>query len=163
MSPGLHTDRRNFLKTAAALTVTGSLLAGCTSSGTSGDSDNTPNADSGRQASFDGWFENTANYEEVIDKTDTSTVAVQVGADGNNGAYAFAPPAIKIASGTTVTWEWTGMGGSHNVVADDGSFESEMTAEQGHTFDHSFDSAGTYKYYCLPHKAMGMKGVVVVE
>lgn len=157
------TDRRNFLKTAATLSITGTFLSGCTSSGTAGDTEDTPNADNGGQASFDGWFENTANYDEVIDKTDASAVTVDVGADGNNGAYAFAPPAIKIASGTTVSWEWTGMGGSHNVVADDGSFESEMIGERGHTFDHTFDRSGTYKYYCLPHKAMGMKGVVVVE
>ncbi|MFC6823540.1 plastocyanin/azurin family copper-binding protein [Halopelagius fulvigenes] len=60
-------------------------------------------------------------------------------------------------------WEWSGQGGSHNVSAKDGSFGSEMTGEKGHTFERTFEEAGTYKYVCVPHEAMGMKGAVVVD
>jgi halocyanin-like protein len=155
------TDRRTFVKTVAALSLTGPLLAGCVDDGSSGN-DGSSNADSGRHASFGSWFENTANYEGVIDRTGTS-VTVQVGAETSNSPYTFAPPAIKIATGTTVTWKWTGLGGSHNVVSEDGSFESKLTSDKGHTFEHTFDTTGTYKYFCSPHKSMGMKGVVVVE
>jgi hypothetical protein len=65
--------------------------------------------------------------------------------------------------GTTVIWEWTGEGGSHNVVQEpDGAYESELVTEAGYTFSHTFESEGVSKYYCLPHRAVGMKGVVVV-
>lgn len=153
---GSHsTDRRTFIKTVSALSLTGPLLAGCMSNGSS-------NTNNEAKASFGGWLGNTANYEGVTEKTKKS-VTVKVGAKTSNGPYAFAPPAIKIGTGTTVTWKWTGIGGTHNVVAKDGSFSSDLTSEKGHTFEHTFDSTGTYKYSCLPHESMGMKGVVVVE
>lgn len=33
--------------------------------------------------------------------------------------------------------------------------------ETGFTFEQTFDSSGTTKYFCRPHKSVGMKGVVV--
>ncbi|PSP91806.1 halocyanin domain-containing protein, partial [Halobacteriales archaeon QS_4_66_20] len=59
--------------------------------------------------------------------------------------------------------EWTGEGGGHNVVDEDGKFESEIVSEGGHTFEYTFEESGTTRYYCAPHKASGMKGAVVVE
>jgi halocyanin-like protein len=162
-------DRRAILKTMA-VGATSMALAGCSSG--SGDSDDGENSDDGgsggddsgsESMSFDGWFDNVSNYDGVVDETGSSEVTVEVGADGNNGAFAFAPAAVKVSEGTTVVWEWTGEGGSHNVAAEDAEFESETVGEEGHTFSHTFDSAGTYKYACTPHKAMGMKGAIVVE
>jgi halocyanin-like protein len=171
-----HYSRRKVLALTGA--VGGVALAGCSSdsgsgNGNSGDttatttatpteSSGNSNGGSGSQ-SFGGWMENVGNYNSIVDETGKNEVTVEVGTEGNGGAYAFAPPAIKIASGTTVAWEWTGKGSMHNVVDNAGNFESEMTDEAGHTFEHTFESGGTYKYYCEPHKTMGMKGVVVVE
>ncbi len=127
-----------------------------------------PGAESGSSGSsgtadFDGWFDGVGNYDGVVDRTGEDEVTVQVGSQANGGAFGFGPAAISVSSGTTVTWEWTGDGGSHDVQADDGSFASELTDEAGHTFSHTFDNTGTTKYYCMPHKTMGMKGAVVVE
>ncbi|NHN61511.1 halocyanin domain-containing protein [Halorussus sp. JP-T4] len=108
------------------------------------------------------WFEGVSNYDGIVDETGQSEVTVEVGAAGNNGNFAFGPAAIRVDPGTTVVWEWTGKGGSHNVAAEDGSFESEMTGSTGHTFEQTFDETGITKYACTPHKAMGMKGAVVV-
>lgn len=163
MRSSTPTERRTFLKTAVAVSVAGPLLAGCTSSGTSSSGDGSSSSGNSGAPAFGGWLDNTANYDGVADKTGASTVTVKVAADGNNGPYAFAPPAIRVGTGTTVTWKWTGEGGSHNVAAQDGSFKSELSAEKGHTFEHTFESSGTYKYSCDPHAAMGMKGVVIVE
>jgi len=162
--------RRRFLGVAA--TTIGVGLAGC--SGGSADensgSDVTTEASDGGSgagesggADFGGWFDNVGNFDGVTDKTGQSEVTVEVGAQGNGGGYAFAPPAISVDAGTTVVWEWTGEGGMHNVAEEDGDFESEMKQEAGHTFSHTFDSAGTFKYKCVPHEAMGMKGAVVVK
>ncbi|HET7324346.1 MAG TPA: halocyanin domain-containing protein [Halococcus sp.] len=178
MRPTPSTGRRTFLKTATVAGA-GALLAGCTSTGTadsgdgsSGSDNNGTSADSdsaggasssGGASAFDGWLDGT-NYDgSVTDKTGASEATVKVGAETSSGPYAFAPPAVTVKTGTTVIWEWTGDGGSHNVVAQDGSFESELSAEKGHTFEHTFDSSGTYKYFCAPHKSMGMKGVVLVK
>ena len=117
----------------------------------------------GGTPSFDGWMENVDNYDGVADETGSDEVTVAVGAEGNGGAYAFDPPAIRVSSGTTVVWEWTGQGAQHNVAAEGGGFESDLSAEEGFTFEHAFSESGTSKYVCTPHRTLGMKGVVVVE
>ncbi|WP_458207796.1 halocyanin domain-containing protein [Haladaptatus sp. NG-SE-30] len=179
MQPKTKLTRRNVLQTTAV--AGGSLLlAGClgssganepTDSESGGDqtddtteksSDDSSDKSSDGSSAFGDWFEDVPNYDSVSDETGTDKVTVTVGADANNG-FTFAPPAIKVSTGTTVVWEWSGKGGSHNVVDQDGAFESKMVGEKGHTFEHTFSEAGTYKYYCEPHKAMGMKGGILVE
>jgi len=108
------------------------------------------------------WLAETDDAGSVVDRTGNSEVTVTVGAGGNGGAFGFGPPVVRVDPGTTVTWEWTGNGGSHNVVATDGAFESQLQGSQDATFSHTFESTGVSKYYCGPHKAMGMRGAVVV-
>jgi len=119
-------------------------------------------SDAAGEPDYGDWFSNVSNFDGTVDETGKSEVTVTVGADGNDGGFAFGPAAVRVDPGTTVVWEWTGKGGSHNVIGDDGGFESELTGETGHTFSHTFESEGVYKYFCRPHKAMGMKGAVVV-
>lgn len=145
-------NRRAFLRGAAGAAT----AATCTAAASS------PAVAQSSQSAFDGWFENVSNYDGVVDMTGNSEVTISVGAQGNDGNFAFGPAAVRVDPGTTVVWEWTGDGGSHNVVAEDGSFESEMASEQGHTFERTFDEEGVFKYACSPHKAMGMKGAIVV-
>jgi halocyanin-like protein len=121
---------------------------------TPGDSGDTP-------AEIQNWLSDVSNYDAVRDLTGQGSVTIGVGAQGNNGNFAFGPPAVRIDAGTTVTWEWTGKGGSHNVVDDSGSFESSLQASG--SFEHTFDSPGTFKYFCQPHRALGMKGAIIVE
>jgi halocyanin-like protein len=178
-------ERRTVLRGLGALALVGSV-AGCTTETDGGDGDSgatdTPDStpadadtatatDSG-SASGDGggagvsaveeYLSDAGNYDGVEDMSGSGSVTVEVGAQGNGGGFAFAPAAIRVAPGTTVTWEWTGKGGQHNVVHEGGAFESELVTEAGHTFEYTFEEAGTYRYYCQPHRALGMKGVVVV-
>jgi len=111
------------------------------------------------------------NYEETEDLTGEDEVTVDVGA-GDDG-YQFDPPAIRIDQDATVVWEWTGEGGGHNVVhvpedeeeleiedatgADEPVFETDITDEEGFTFEHQFEDTGTYPYVCEPHRQQGMK------
>ncbi|WP_416841294.1 halocyanin domain-containing protein [Haloferax sp. DFSO52] len=111
---------------------------------------------------LESWFENTSNYDGVTNQTGRKRVTVEVGTAANNGAFGFGPAAIRVSKGTTVVWKWTGNGGSHNVVAEDGGFESELVSEGGLTFERTFDETGTVTYACTPHKTLGMKGAVVV-
>lgn len=99
-------------------------------------------------------------YQGLVDWTGKESVTVEVGAceDG----LSFYPAAVQVDPGTTVRWLWTGQGGAHNVVAESGDFESEIIAEKGETFERTFEESGTSLYYCAPHRALGMKGAVVV-
>ena len=77
----------------------------------------------------------------------------------------FSPPSVKVKVGQTVRWTWAG--GVHDVVSGtdcnpDGKFKSGAPMGGG-TFDHKFEAAGTFPYFCTPHCQMGMKGEVVVE
>ena len=112
------------------------------------------------------WMSDVSNYEATFDYTGQESVTVAVGV-GENGVL-FDPPAILVDPGTTVTWEWTGEGGQHNVVhqpeGEDGdpAFESELKQEAGATFEQTFEEETAFRYYCNPYRDAGMKGVVAV-
>nr|WP_135806615.1 halocyanin domain-containing protein [Halorussus marinus] len=145
------TTRRDFLKGAATATAA-TVGAGAAAGGATAQSD----------ADLSAWFEDVGNYDGVVDETGSDEVTISVGAQGNGGGFAFGPAAVRVDPGTTVVWEWTGDGGSHNVVAENGDFESELTDETGHTFEHTPEESGIVTYACSPHKTMGMKGALVV-
>lgn len=73
---------------------------------------------------------------------------------------AFKPDRITVKVGETVTWRFDDAGISHDVVADDDSFKSEIM-DSG-TFRHTFDAPGTYAYTCSLHPVQ-MTGTVVVR
>jgi halocyanin-like protein len=153
MSP--VTDRRTLVRTLGVLAAGGSL-AGCSGDGDGGGGNGGDPVES--------YLSNTGNFDGIEDLTGQDGVTVRVGTEGNGGYWGFSPAAIRISTGTTVTWEWTGRGSSHNVVAEDGaSFQSDYAIEQGHTFEQTFDSPATVTYYCQPHLSYGMKGAIVVE
>ena len=109
------------------------------------------------------WFDDVPNYDGTHDRRGQDEVRIEVGA-GENGLL-FDPAAVLIDEGATVVWEWTGEGGEHNVVDEDGAFESEQTAEAGHTFEHTFDDAeegDVFEYVCEPHVGVGMLGAVAI-
>lgn len=168
------TSRRRFLGVTAAMAAG---LAGCSGGSSSGSGGETTTASGGdattasggdssgggSKPSFDGWLSGVSNYTGVVDETGKSEVTVEVGVEANGGYFGFGPAAVRVSPGTKVVWKWTGKGSSHNVVAKDGSFSSELVTEAGYTYSQTFSESGTVKYYCEPHKTLGMKGVVVVE
>ncbi len=133
-------------------TAIGSLVA-LRSSGTAAAQSERPD--------FGGWLEGVDGG--FRDARGESSVTVEVGADGNNGSFAFSPAGLWVDPGTTVTWEWTGSGGQHNVSAQSGaSFESDLTDEAGFTFEYTFEDSGISTYQCDPHASLGMRGGVAV-
>ncbi|MFC4549421.1 MULTISPECIES: plastocyanin/azurin family copper-binding protein [Halorussus] len=95
----------------------------------------------------------------------TKTVVV-----GPGGSLKFEPADLTIAPGTTVKWTWES--DNHNVVPesvpDGASWEGtkgapSKTYNTGHTYTHTFDSTGTYEYFCQPHKTAGMTGSITVQ
>jgi plastocyanin len=77
--------------------------------------------------------------------------------------FTFTPDDLTIAVGDTVQWD--NVDGFHNVVADGGTFTSGPPASDPWTFSHTFNSAGTFAYYCEVHGGpggAGMSGSIIV-
>lgn len=91
---------------------------------------------------------------DVVPSDDDATPAVTVTVKDN----AFEPAAVEIAPGQAVRWEFEGTA-DHDVVADDGSFVSELLREGSYT--RVFEEAGEYGYDCSIHPEM--TGVVTVN
>lgn len=153
----MDSSRRRFVLGAWGVAVTG--LAGC--SGPGGDPPDTKYVQN--EPNYKGWFEGVSNYKQTVDERGQTGVNVDVGVQGDSGYYKFGPAAVAVSPGTRVTWEWTGKGGTHNVVSRNGVFDSgELVDRADHTFAYTFDDPGIYYYVCEPHKSLGMKGAIFV-
>lgn len=78
--------------------------------------------------------------------------------------FSFQSQDITITVGDTV--RWTNLGGSHTATSGssctpDGKWDSGVLSA-GQSYTTTFNSAGTYPYFCLPHCSMGMTGSVTV-
>lgn len=150
-------DRRQALRTIGVFGIAGAV-AGCL-----GDSSSDGTAGNGitPSSNVESYLSSVPNYEGYLeDLTGQAEVMVTV---GSGDGFRYDPPAILIDVGTTVVWEWTGEGGAHDVTDIEGSFGSDMVADEGTTFDHEFTESGEYLYVCTPHDSMEMKGAVVAE
>jgi halocyanin-like protein len=159
-------SRRGFV--AAAGTTAAAVAASAPAAAAeeeSGDGGEEGGGGGGETVPAFGAFLGDANgYEEgaVEDARGQDAVTVEVGA---GGGFAFGPATVWVSPGTTITWEWTGEGGAHNVVANDGpaGLDSGDPVESGsYEYEVTDDDAGITTYYCSPHQSQGMKGGVAV-
>jgi plastocyanin len=91
------------------------------------------------------------------------TVTVKMGTD--SGQLAFEPSTVTIKAGDTVKWVNNKLP-PHNVVFEgDAANKShqQLMFSPGESYEATFDTPGTYSYYCAPHRGAGMAGKVVVE
>ena len=72
--------------------------------------------------------------------------------------FAFAPASLSVPVGSTVTWRNTGEA-PHTVTAEGGTFDSDMIAA-GSSWARTFETAGTFGYFCAFHP--NMAGTVTV-
>jgi plastocyanin len=72
----------------------------------------------------------------------------------------FDPGEVTVKPGDTVTWTNDDSVG-HDVTADGFKSGDPGGLQQGDTFKHKFDKAGTFDYVCSVHP--GMKGAVLVQ
>ena len=79
----------------------------------------------------------------------------------------FAPDAIDVAPGDTIVWQYNS-GYPHTVTSGvpctaDGLFHGELqNGGDTFTWDVPADASGNISYFCEPHCAMGMTGVITV-
>jgi plastocyanin len=75
--------------------------------------------------------------------------------------YAFLPAELRVSLGTVVTWE-NRDSSPHNVASsvNPRAFRSRTMAP-GETFEFTFATPGTHRYFCSLHPHM--QGLVIVE
>lgn len=145
-------SRRTFLRTAGGAAAAAGVATGATGSASAQEEPDWPSAvESGNVGSY----EDARGEEEV-------TVMVGAGGDG----LAYDPTKLWVDPGTTITFEWTGDGGGHNVETVDGpaDLESDITDEEGHTYTYEAteEDEGITHYHCAPHAQVGMDAGLAV-
>ena len=172
--------RRTFLEATGVATV--GALAGCTAPGQSPVGEQTT-GEGGTTATTGG--NGTAGGTETGTAT-TGTQTTQGGGGGGGttntvamvtsqgGDFYFDPIGLFVEPGTTVSFVIES--GAHSSTAyhqsvdsasvtriPDGAepWNSGIISGQGSSFDHTFQTPGTYDYFCIPHKTLGMVGRIV--
>jgi plastocyanin len=77
---------------------------------------------------------------------------------GETTSWSYSPTTLTVAVGTTVTWKNTGTQ-THTVTSQDQLFDSKLL-DGGKSWSYTFDTPGTYRYFCVPRP--WMKGTVAV-
>jgi plastocyanin len=92
-----------------------------------------------------------------------AAVQIQLRNDGGNNR--FEPANVSIPLGTTVTWSWAG--GFHDVTPTGNPVftPSGAPVPPPNTYSQTFNSPGTYLYFCSVHGSAnsGMRGTIVVQ
>ena len=148
--------RREFVRTAGGATA--AVAAGAGATGSAAAQEVQPEWPSGVTS---------GNLGSYLDARGQSEVTVQVGA-GDSG-LAFDPTQLWVDTGTTITWEWTGSGGAHNVQTVEGGGPASLDSgdpvgEEGYTYEYEVteEDAGITHYHCVPHTAVGMHAGIAV-
>ena len=98
--------------------------------------------------------------------TGGDSVTISPGSSSPSNGKFFVPDALTVSKGTTVSWTngdstlHTVTSGSPEAGNSGTEFDSSYLAA-GKTFQHPFNTAGTFDYYCTLHPYM--KGKVVVS
>ena len=74
--------------------------------------------------------------------------------------FTFSPPTVTVPVGTTVTWTNHDKV-QHVVVSADDRFKKSPRLNTGQHFSNTFETAGTYSYFCSVHPRM--KGTIIVK
>ncbi len=97
-----------------------------------------------------------------VTSVQAKTVEVKLGTDA--GMLAFEPSSVTISSGDSVKFVNNKLA-PHNAVFEghDELSHPDLAFAPGESWEETFSTAGTYNYYCEPHRGAGMVGKVVVN
>jgi plastocyanin len=89
-------------------------------------------------------------------------VTVQIPANAaGQGAAAFGQNPLVVPVGTTVTWV-NNDSVPHTATSDTGVWDSGTLAP-GQSFSFTFNTPGTFSYFCMIHGRQSMSGVIQVQ
>ena len=97
-----------------------------------------------------------------VSNVNASTVEVKLGTDA--GMLAFEPSSVTISTGDSVKFVNNKLA-PHNAVFEghDELSHPDLAFAPGESWEETFSTAGTYEFYCEPHRGAGMVGTVVVN
>jgi len=115
-------------------------------------------------------FQNVMGCPVVPRTSPVAKAEVKLGSD--SGSLVFVPDSLTIKAGESVNFV-NNVGFPHNVVFDEDEVPDGVNSEAisredylnapAETYSVKFEKAGTYGYYCEPHRSAGMKGKIVVQ
>ena len=106
-------------------------------------------------------MEMTSSPQSTTSPSQSDTSNAVVASEVSIQDYAYAPATITVKKGTKVTW--TNKDSARLDVTPDNEssdFKASELLAKGESYSVTFNSTGTYSYYCSPHTYM--KGTVVV-
>ena len=97
-----------------------------------------------------------------VSTAQANTIEVKLGTDA--GMLAFEPSTVNISAGDTVKFVNNKLA-PHNAVFEghDELSHPDLAFAPGESWEQTFSTAGTYDFYCEPHRGAGMVGKVVVN
>ncbi|MGH9173505.1 MAG: plastocyanin/azurin family copper-binding protein [Vicinamibacterales bacterium] len=103
----------------------------------------------------------TANVSFALASTGGGGQIVEVRLTAN---LTFVPAQVTISPGQTIRWVNEAAAPDHTVTPDGHSeWTSQPMTDAGQTFEHTFNSAGSFPYFCEPHLSQGMTGTITVQ
>lgn len=115
------------------------------------------------------------SFFAVVSPAAAETITVKMGSD--SGMLMFEPANITVHTGDTVKWVNNKLP-PHNIMFDDKQVpnadkelatklsHSQLLFSPGESYEIAFTGdlpAGSYTYYCAPHRGAGMVGKITVE
>jgi plastocyanin len=77
--------------------------------------------------------------------------------------FAFKPASLSISKGTKVVWKNATTTTTHSVTAYKGQWSKDATVLAGSTTSFTFNTAGTFKYFCKFHAHITASGRCVAN
>ena len=135
-------DRRAFLATAGAAVVV--PVAGCTSGGLS-------------EEEFDVGMSQNAYLPDTVEVSVGETLVW-----GNNGSRKHTVTAYESGLPEGAAFFASGGYDSTDAAREEWKSGGGGNVAPGETYEHTFETAGEHRYFCIPHERDGMVGTVVV-
>ena len=147
----------------ATATSSSTTTTSSTTTGTSTSSASTSSGTGGAGPSLVNRCDPTA----LVDRTKDATVEITF---GEAVGYKYAPPCIKVKSGTMVTFKGSTLahplaGGEvvNGAAMVDKQSPIKITSDAAPSVSFAISPAGSYPYFCTDHYAAGMQGLIVAE
>ncbi len=97
-----------------------------------------------------------------INPLHAATTEIKLGTD--SGMLAFEPSNLTISAGDSVKFVNNKLA-PHNAVFDghEELSHTDLAFAPGESWTETFSTAGTYVFYCEPHRGAGMEGKIIVQ
>ena len=82
---------------------------------------------------------------------------------GGRGPFMFDPADLTFDAGETVDFTFVGESTFHTFTVEELGIDVDVAAGETVSFQHTFDTPGTYTLICIPHQALGMVGTITVR